>query len=150
MTKKEKRRKQAQIVKELENNPLIERACKKTGIARSSFYRWCEADPAFKEEAEAAIAIGREKMNDFAESKLLEAINSGNIQGIRYWLHHNSKRYAGVSIAELKRLRFFETVVFDLLNASANKDDHAIVRIFAELRKQAEQQIEEEKRRTEI
>lgn len=145
-TKKQRR----QLLKELENNPLIERACKKIGIARSTFYRWCSADPAFKEAVEAAIAKGRDKMNDFAESKLLESISFGNLQGIRYWLDHNSKRYAGVSAAELKRLRFFETVVFDLINASANKDDFAIVRIFAELRKQAEEQIEEEKRRTEI
>lgn len=145
-TKKQKRL----LLNELENNPIIERACKKVCIARSTFYRWCESDPEFKEKAETVIVQGRDKMNDFAESKLLEAINSGNMQGIRYWLDHNSKRYAGVSAAELKRLRFFETVVFDLLNASANKDDHAIVRIFAELRKQAEQQIEEEKNRTEL
>lgn len=147
---KKRNKNQKKLLSELRSNPLIERACKKVGIARSTFYRWCGADHTFKEEAEAAITAGRDKMNDFTESKLLEAINSGNMQGIRYWLDHNSKRYAGVSAAELKRLRFFETVVFDLLNASANKDDSAIVRVFAELRKQAEQQIDEEKNRTEL
>lgn len=145
-TKKQRRL----LLSELENSPIVERACKKVGIARSTFYRWCGADPAFKEEAEAALAKGREKMNDFTESKLLEAISMGNMQGIRYWLDHNSKRYAGVSAAELKRLRFFETIVYELLDAAASKNDFAIVNLFAELRKQAEQQIEEEKRRTEI
>lgn len=147
---KASKKKKKQLLTELENNPLIERACKKADIARSTFYRWCGSDATFKTDAEAAIASGREKMNDFAESKLLEAINSGNLQGIRYWLDHNSKRYAGVSAAELKRLRFFETVVYELLDAAASKNDFAIVNLFAELRKQAEQQIEEERRRTEI
>lgn len=145
-SKKNKKR----LLNELENNPLIERACKKVGIARSTFYRWCGADPAFKTDAEAAIAAGREKMNDFSESKLLEAINSGNMQAIRYWLDHNSKRYAGVSAAELKRLRFFETLVYDLLDKAAFKNDFEVLRIIAQLRDNAERQIKEEKNRTEI
>lgn len=145
-TKKQKRL----LLKELGSNPLIERACKRVGIARSTFYRWCEADVEFKAKAEVAVEFGRGKLNDFAESKLMEAVNTGNVQAIRYWLDHNSKRYALVSAAELKRLRFFETIVFDLLNASASKDDQAVLRIFAELRKQAEQQLEEEKNKTEL
>ncbi len=145
-TKKQKR----QLLNELVNNPLIERACKKIGVARSTFYRWCVADPAFKEEAEAAITKGREKMNDFAESKLLESISLGNLQGIRYWLDHNSKRYAGVSSAELKRLRFFESVVYDLLDKAAFGNDFEVFNVIAKLRDQAEKQIQEEKNRTEI
>lgn len=145
-TKKQKRL----LLNELKDNPIVERACKRVGIARSTFYRWSGVDQEFKAAAQDAQKIGRDRMNDFAESKLIENVNDGEMQAIRFWLTFNSKRYAGVSAAELKRLRFFETVVFDLLNASANKDDFAIVRIFAELRKQAEQQIEEEKNRTEL
>lgn len=147
---KKRTKKQRQILNELENNPLIERACKKVVIARSTFYRWCGSDPAFKEKAEAAIALGREKMSDFAESKLLEAISSGSMQGIRYWLDHNSKRYAGVSAAEIKRLRFFESMVFDLLNKAASENDYDVLRIITQLREQAKQQIKEEKSRTDI
>lgn len=66
------------ILDHLGDNPLIERACKKVGIARSTFYRWCDADLEFKRTAEDAIALGRDKMNDYVESKLLEAINAGN------------------------------------------------------------------------
>lgn len=145
-TKKQKRL----LLNELGNNPLIERACKKVGIARSTFYRWCDADADFKAKAEVAIEFGRGKLNDFAESKLMEAIDMGSVQAIRYWLDHNSKRYAIVGAAELKRLRFFEKVVYDLLDAAAGKDDLAVVRIFAQIREQAEQQIEEEKNKTEI
>ncbi len=138
------------ILNELGKNPLIERACKKVGIARSTFYRWYNADHEFSRKADIATEFGRGKLNDFAESKLMEAINAGNVQAIRYWLDHNSKRYAIVGAAELKRLRFFEKVVYDLLDAAAGKDDFAIVTIFSELRKQAEQQIEEEKNKTEL
>lgn len=145
-TKKQKRL----LLNELGNNPLIERACKKVGIARSTFYRWCDADADFKAKAEVAIEFGRGKLNDFAESKLMEAIDMGSVQAIRYWLDHNSKRYALVSAAELKRLRFFESLVYDLLDAAAGKDDLAVLRIIAQIRKQAETQIEEEKNRTEI
>lgn len=136
------------ILNELGDNPLIERACKKIGIARSTFYRWCDADSEFKAKAEIAIEFGRGKLNDFAESKLMEAISTGNVQAIRYWLDHNSKRYALVSKSELKRLRFFESIVNDLLDAAVAKDDHAVLRYITEMRKQAEEQIEEEKNRT--
>lgn len=147
---KKRSKNQKKLLNELRNNPLIERACKKVGIARSTFYRWSEADLAFKEEAEAAIAAGRDKMNDFSESKLFEAIAAGNMQAIRYWLDHNSKRYAGVSASELKRLRFFETLVFDLLDKAAARNDHEVLKIIVQLREQAERQIEEKKGRTEI
>lgn len=147
---KKRNKNQKKLLSELRSNPLIERACKKVGIARSTFYRWCGADHTFKEEAEAAITAGRDKMNDFAESKLLEAINTGNMQGIRYWLDHNSKRYAGVTTAELKRLRFFETMVYDLLDTAAAKNDLAVLGLISQIRKHVEQQIEEEKNRTEI
>ena len=73
-TKKQRRL----LLSELENSPIVERACKKVGIARSTFYRWCDADLEFKRTAEDAIALGRDKMNDYVESKLLEAINAGN------------------------------------------------------------------------
>ncbi len=147
---KPRNKNQRRILNELEDNPLIERACKKVGIARSTFYRWCGSNPGFKEQAEAVIARGRDKMNDFAESKLLEAINSGNMQGIRYWLDHNSKRYAGVSVAELKRLRFFESIAFDLLNAAAAKSDLAVLKMITQIREQVEKQIEDERNRTDI
>lgn len=136
------------ILDHLGDNPLIERACKKVGIVRSTFYRWCDSDPEFKVKAEVAIEFGRGKLNDFAESKLMEAINTGNVQAIRYWLDNNSKRYAFVSKAELKRLRFFENIVGELLDAAVAKDDNAVLRLIMEMRNQAEEQLKEEKRRT--
>lgn len=86
-------RKQTQILKELEESPFIERACKKVGIARSTFYRWCEDDRTFYYNSEACRLKGREKLNDFVESKLLENIKDGHQSAIQFWLSNNSKTY---------------------------------------------------------
>lgn len=90
---KARSRKQAQVLKELENNPLIERACKKVGIARSTYYRWIEADPDFMAASEMAQEKGRMKLTDFVESKLLENINNNQQPAIAFWLSHNTMRY---------------------------------------------------------
>lgn len=145
-TKKQRR----QLLSELENNPLIERACKKVGIARSTFYRWCDADPEFKHAAEAAIALGRDKMNDYVESKLLEAINAGNFQGMRYWLDNNSKRYGSWYMQEIKRLRGIEKVVHELLDSVTYRNGGDALLPLSKLRSSIKKQIEEEKERTGI
>lgn len=90
---KARSRKQKQLLNELEDNPLIERACKKVGIARSTFYRWCESDTSFRNASEQAQQKGRGKLNDFVESKLLENVNSNHYQSIALWLRHNTARY---------------------------------------------------------
>ena len=90
---KVKNRKQARILRELENNPLIEYACKKVGIARSTYYRWCVADEQFKKASEDSQQAGRAKLNDFVESKLLENIRNNQQQAINFWLSHNTLRY---------------------------------------------------------
>lgn len=93
MTGKEKRRKQSQLIKELEGNPIVERACRKTDTPRSTYYRWCDQDLSFKSAVKAAQDKGRDKLNDFVESKLLENIDANLHQAITFWLRHNSKLY---------------------------------------------------------
>ncbi len=92
MTTKKSRRK-ARLIKELEENPLIERACRKLDISRASYYRWRKEDPRFKDDAEIAQEKGRAKLNDFVESKLLENINNNQQPAINFWLSHNTVRY---------------------------------------------------------
>jgi hypothetical protein len=128
---------------ELESNPLIERACKKVDIARSTFYRWCEIDLDFKKAAKEAQSVGRAKMNDFVESKLLESISSGSVQAMRFWLVHNNKLYTTISTAEIKRLRFYEGLVFELLDVATREDDKAVLRIISGLRQQEKKRIKE-------
>lgn len=136
---KSSKKKKQQLLTELENSPLIERACKKVGIARSTFYRWSESDLDFKNAAKDAQQLGRNKMNDFVESKLLESISSGSVQAMRFWLIHNAKTYSTISTAEIKRLRFYESLVFELLDVATRENDEAVLRIISGLRDQEKQ-----------
>lgn len=142
--------KKKQLLIELENNPLIERACKKVDIARSTFYRWCEIDVNFKSVAKEAQGVGRAKMNDFVESKLLESISSGSVQAMRFWLVHNNKLYSTVSTAEIKRLRFYEGLVFEMLDVATREDDKAVLTIISGLREQEKKRIKEQIDRPEL
>lgn len=83
----------AKFIKELEEHPLVTRACSKLKISRATFYRWREQDPQFKNKVEMAQHKGREKFNDFAESKLIENMNDRLHQAIVFWLTNNSKIY---------------------------------------------------------
>lgn len=93
MKQSRRNRKQQQLLKELENNPFIEQACKKIGIARSTYYRWIEQDNSFAQLAEHSQQHGRTKVNDFAESKLLENVRNNHYHSIAFWLRHNHQTY---------------------------------------------------------
>lgn len=79
---------------ELREHPIIQFACKKTGISRAQFYRWIKEDPVFAEETQKAKQEGLDVMNDFAESKLLTGITNDNLLAIFYWLKHRHPDYS--------------------------------------------------------
>lgn len=113
------RGKRARLLKELENNPLVARACQKIGIARSTYYRWCHDDMAFKHSAESSQEKGREKLTDFVESKLLENIHNNQYASIAFWLSHNTVRYRpypkNVYVDEIKQLRISQQTHSELI-----------------------------------
>lgn len=150
MAKDKRDNRKGKLLAELEENPLVTRACSKAKIHRSNFYRWCVEDPKFKADAVGAIEKGRNKMNDFVESKLLESISSGSVQAMRFWLSHNAKQYTTINAAEIKRLRFYEELVFDLLNVAANGNDYMVIEVINKLKDQARQQIESDKGKFEL
>jgi predicted DNA binding protein len=80
------------ILEQLKKTPIVQIACEKTGIGRSTFYRWKKEDAKFLSEAESAILEGTLLVNDMAESQLLGAIRDGNLTAIIFWLknHHSS------------------------------------------------------------
>ncbi len=109
MKKKTRSRKQTRMLRELSENPLIERACKKVGIARSTYYRWCLAEPFYKQAVDEAQEKGREKINDFAESKLMENMSNNHFPSLAYWLSHNTMRYRSfqsrISTSQIEHLK---------------------------------------------
>lgn len=109
MTKKQTGKKD-KLIKELNESPLITRACSKVGIARSTYYNWVNEDVVFRHEVKDAQAKGYAKLNDFVESKLLENINDHNQAAISYYLRFNHARYRPhtlkLVIEERDRTRF--------------------------------------------
>lgn len=62
-------------------------ACERTGIDRTTYYRWCKDDPEFAQavkEVEAAQI-------DFVESKLMENINAGDTKAMIFYLKTKGK-----------------------------------------------------------
>ncbi len=88
-----------------QKTPIVQMACEKTGVARSTYYRWKKQNKAFAKEAEEAIVAGELLINDMAEAQLLSAIRDKNLTAIIFWLKHHHHRYATrVEVtAQLKR-----------------------------------------------
>lgn len=91
--KRQKKEKQL-IIDNLKHLPIIEVACSKSGIARATYYRWRKEDEEFAKLADESISFGVNYISDLAESKLLSAINEGNLTAILYWLNHRHNAYS--------------------------------------------------------
>lgn len=80
------------ILEQLKKSPIIQIACNKCNISRSTFYRWKNEDNDFSEKSEKAILEGLHLINDLAESQLITAIKDRNLTSIIFWLksHHDS------------------------------------------------------------
>jgi hypothetical protein len=81
------------LLEQLLKTPIVQIACEKTGIARSTYYRWLDDDDEFNNKIKEAIRKGKSLINDMAESKLISAIQNGNTTAIIYWLKNNHKGY---------------------------------------------------------
>lgn len=81
------------LIKQFKRVPIVQIACEKVGISRSTYYRWCKSDEKFREESEDAILKGKHLVNDMAESQLLNAIRGQNMTAIIFWLKHHHKDY---------------------------------------------------------
>lgn len=88
-----KRTDQKKIIAELEKTPIIEIACQRAGVPRSTVYRWRGEDPDFAQECVDAIESGNYRINDLAESKLISLINQPKLPAITYWLNNHHETY---------------------------------------------------------
>lgn len=92
--------------------PFVATACKKAGVSRATFYRWFMASKKYSKQAKAAIAKGVSLINDLAESKLVDGIEDGDFNNIKYWLNN---RHPDFSFS-------YKTKAVDLLTASEVAD----------------------------
>lgn len=85
------------LLDELRKNSVMTVACQKSGIPRSTVYRWMKDDPAFLLSVEEASSVGRETINDMAESVVIKKIREESLPAARYWLSHNNNRYRTIA-----------------------------------------------------
>ena len=87
LTEKEK------LLAELRKTPIVQVACKRSGVGRASYYCWRKADEKFAGAADEAVASGQSYINDMAESQLIAAIRDQNLGAVTYWLKHHHPDY---------------------------------------------------------
>lgn len=81
------------LIEQLKKIPIVQIACEKIGIARSTVYRWRNEDLEFDNQLTESLHKGKSLINDMAESKLIAGIHNNNMPAIMYWLRHNHKTY---------------------------------------------------------
>lgn len=81
------------IIESLEKTPIMEIACAKLKISRSTLYRWIESEPGFRIKVEEALDIGRSIVTDVAESHIISGVKEGDKAYVKYWLSNNCVRY---------------------------------------------------------
>lgn len=92
ITKRQIKEKES-LIEQLKKLPIIQIACEKTGIGRTTYYRWKKEDTYFAFRSDEAIQTGRNLINDMAESQLLSEIKEKNMTAIIFWLKHNHPVY---------------------------------------------------------
>ena len=81
------------ILAQLAKTPIVEAACKQIDLPRSTYYRWRKEDEAFAEACDETIELSVGRINDLAESQLINAIKEQNMSAITFWLKHHHSGY---------------------------------------------------------
>lgn len=82
------------FLEQLRRVPIIQLACEKTGIARSSIYRWKIEDEDFKKKLEEALVEGETMINEMGETQLISLIKEKSWPAVSFWLRHHHPKYA--------------------------------------------------------
>ena len=92
----------------LQEMPIIQVAASQVDTHRSTYYRWYEEDPDFRERADQALASGVNLINDMMESMLIKLAKEGKVTPIIFWLKHNKPKYM-----EVRRYEHFHKHEFE-------------------------------------
>jgi len=110
------------LLAELRKMPVVQVACQRANIPRSTYYRWLEADSIFAEDAKQALNFSTGIVNDMAVSKAIEGIKDGIPIYVIYWLNNRHSDFNQLKASrnpnELARL---EEEMRQLLNEQRGK-----------------------------
>lgn len=79
-----------EIFKEM---PIVQIACKRSGISRATYYRWRKEDKDFLEQSDKALADGVEFINDMSEGQVISLIREKSWPAISFWLRKRSSKF---------------------------------------------------------
>lgn len=83
------------LLEEFAKTPVVQVACQKVGVGRTSYYRLRKEDKRFARLADEAIAEGRLVMNDLGEVTVISRMNNQqDLHAAKFWLAHNHPRYS--------------------------------------------------------
>lgn len=81
------------MIEHLQKYPIIEAACSKVGISRSTHYEWYRNDFGYRVKIEAAIEMSVGTVCDVAESNIVSKVKGGDFKAAAYWLEHHHPAY---------------------------------------------------------
>lgn len=85
------------LLEEIRQNSIIELACKKTGIGRTTFYRWRKEDFNFAVKVSEAIEQGRSVITDMVLSQFIKKIQEGYFPALKSWMDHHDDYFISKS-----------------------------------------------------
>jgi len=89
---------------------VVTTACKKLGLPRSTFYKWCKEDEDFMKEVQDIENIAL----DFAESQLHNQMKDGNTSATIFYLKTKGKKRGYIEKSELDITSGNEPVKIDI------------------------------------
>ncbi len=92
-TLKRNKTEQKVVLEQLRKIPIVQIACERSNIGRSTYYRWRREDAKFKKATDEAMQDGEEMINDLFESQLITLIKEKNFPAIQLWLRQHHPKY---------------------------------------------------------
>jgi len=86
---------------ELENIPIVDRACNICGLSRNTIYRWRNEDKKFREKMDRAMDMGENRIDDLTHTKYYSLINKEHWQAVRHRLLNSPTRQQKSYLQEL-------------------------------------------------
>ena len=81
------------VLEQLRKIPIVQIACERSNIGRSTYYRWRREDEKFKKATDEAMQDGEDMINDLSESQLITLIKEKNFSAIQLWLRQHHPKY---------------------------------------------------------
>lgn len=102
--------KKAKMLKALEKSlGVVTTACKMANVGRTTYYEWLDKDPEFKKAVDDFNNIAL----DFAESKLYELIQEGNVTATIFYLKTKGKKRGYIERQEIAHEGVLESKVIE-------------------------------------